>query len=208
MKILVDDELYEPAGLPDQTVAELANEICAASAASGQRMVVGLRCDGDPVAGNRLESVLQAPASEFGQLELQTQSVPALVRATLDQALEVFRDSAATRERAADLLATGQYEEAMAELRKFCEVWQQVQQTLRVSAQALQIDLDTLRVDDLGVTDTLDLVKTQLSELKDAMEQGDLVVVGDILRYEFDEPLARWLALLEHLREQTEMPEQ
>jgi len=201
VEILVDDQPYEPSGPSDQTVAELAKEICATTDKCGERMVVGLRCDGEPIADDDLEAVLRSPSDRFGRLELQTQPVAALVRATLDQAIETFEGSAAARHHAAEKLAEGRHDQAMQELQKFCDVWKQVQQTLVVCAQALGTDLERVRVNDLGVVEILDLIKTQLGELKDAMEKGDLVVVGDILRYEFDEPFANWIALLRHLRE-------
>ena len=201
MEILVDDERYARLGPPDQTIGELANEVTQASKAAGQRIVVSICCDGEPVASEQLEATLEAPSGRFQRVELQTQSVAALVRATLDQAILLTEDSDATRQQAADLLAEGRHDQAMQELQKFCDVWKQVQRTLLVSAQALGLSLDTIRADDLGLAEVLDLVKTQLAGLKDAMEKGDLVLVGDILRYEFDEPLAHWVAILKQLRE-------
>ena len=204
MEVLVDDQAYEITGPDDQTIAELANEVCNAKGHAGQRMVVGLRCDGQTVSNDKLTAVLQTPAGRFQRLELQTQPVAALVRATLTQALEVFEDSAASRHRVADLLDEGRHDAAMQQLQKFLNAWKQVQQCLVLSAQALEADLEAVRVNDLPLGQILDLIKTQLTGLKDAMETGDFVVVGDILRYEFDEPLAHWVALLKHLRQLAE----
>jgi hypothetical protein len=199
--ILVDDKPYEPVGAPDQTVAELAHEVCDRHGETDQRIVVGVSCDGSAVGDDQLEGVLQSPWNRFERLELHTQSMGSLVRATLDQAVAAFEASAETRNRVADLLTEGQHESAMTELQSFLDTWKQVQEALIVCSEAFGIDLNQEKVNGLGVPEILDLIKEQLGALKTAMEQHDLVVVGDILRYELEEPLEHWLALLRSLRD-------
>jgi hypothetical protein len=204
MEIWVDDQPYAMTGDAGQTVGDLANEVCATEQGSGPRLVVALRCDGQPVAADSLSTVLQTPAGRFQQLELLTQPVAALVRSTLDQAISVIEESAATRERAADLLSEGQQEPAMRELQKFLGVWTQMQQALLISARAMKIDLDSLAVGDVTLTRVLDTIKHQFNELRGAMEQSDFVVVADILRYELTAPLQQFTGILKHLRDQCE----
>lgn len=202
MAILVDDEPYQPAGGPEQTVQELANEVCQIGRAPQERLVVGLRCDGQAVADDQLDRVLQTPARAFDQLELQTQSTRALLRVTLDQTIDVFEDAAPVGRHAADLLAEGKHDEAMQALQRLCDLFKQAQQALVFSAQALKLELDDIRVNDLDLTAIMHLLKDPLAQLKEAMDTGDLVVAGDVLRYDLDEPLGHWLALLRHLRGQ------
>jgi hypothetical protein len=200
VEILVDDEIYQSATAAEQTVRELTNEL--REIAGANRLVVALRCNGKPVSDDELDEVLAAPATRYERIEIQTQPLQALVRATLTQAIELLDDSPTLCERIADLLDEGNQEAAMGEFRRFLELWKQVQQTLVISAEALDTDLDAFEVDGHHLTDVLEQIKTRLAELKDAMEQGDLVLVGDILRYEFDEPFANWTTLLNHLRDQ------
>jgi hypothetical protein len=201
MDIWVDDQPYTTTGDARQTVGELANEVCGSAEPSAPRLVVALRCDGQPVAAESLTTVLQTPASDFQQLELLTQPVAALVRSALDEAISIFEDSVASRERTADLLAEGQQEAAMRELQKFLGVWKQVQQALLISARALHVDLDSLAIGDVTLTNVLDTIKCQFNELRGAMEQSDFVVVADILRYELAEPFQQFTDFLKHLRE-------
>ena len=48
-------------------------------------------------------------------------------------------------------------------------------------------------------------IRTKLTEIKDAIEARDYVLLGDILRYELDEPLQSWEnmlnAFIEHVEE-------
>lgn len=201
MHIQVNDEPYTMIGPPDQTLGELANEVCQATSGSGARFVVGLRCDGRPVTQEELESVLQTSAARYDRLELETVPVAALVESTLDQALEILADSTHVREKAADLLAAGQQELALRELQRFLEAWKQIHQTLALVARVLGVDLDTVRAGSASLTDILEAVKTRFTDLRGAMIASDLVVVGDTLRYELSEPMQQLADVLRHLRD-------
>ncbi len=201
MEILVNDHRYQTTGPASQTLQALANEVCRMGEPGGQQVVVSLRCDGRDIAPGDLDSVLDIPVDRFARLELQTMSVLDQVRAALDQAIGVLDDASGLRHEVADHLAGGQHELAMQKLQRLVEVWKQVQQTTVMSAQLLSIDLEALRINERGLSDILEIIRTRLTELKLAMETQDFVLVADLLRYEFDEPLDNWLGLLTRLRE-------
>jgi len=201
MEILVDDRPYHSTGSPDQTIRTLANEVCEATGGSGQRIVVALRCDGNEIAPEGLDAVLELPVNQFRRIDLQTQPAAALVRSTLAKAIELLDEAAGMRQHIADQLAQGQHNAAMQQLQNLIHIWQQVQQTMLVCAQTLGTDLEALRVNHVGLAEVMEPIKTQLNELKNGIENRDFVLVGDILRYELDDPLACWLALLNHLLE-------
>ena len=92
----------------------------------------------------------------------------------------------------------------MGEFGRFLDVWKQVQQTLVIAARALDVNLNELELGGRDFTDVIEQVRVQLAALRDAMEHGDLVLVGDILRYELGEPLAHWQDFLSHLYDRAE----
>jgi len=204
--ILVDEQTYEPTGGPAMTVGELADEVVRSSQDSpdAPRIVVGVFCDEEPVPQDNLDHVLTQPVSDFEKLELQTQSLRSLVKATLTQAITLFEEAAQLRIRVADLLAESNAESAMEYLQRFFNIWKQVQQSTLVCAQALGVDLETMQVNGRGLVKIFEPIRDLLNELKDAMVNHDFVLVGDILRYEFEEPFDDWRALLGALREQAE----
>lgn len=204
MRIFVDDQPYASPGKAGQTVAELANEVCQKDAEPGSRLVVGIRCNGEQVANDQLDQVLASPAEQFDSIELLTQPIASLVKATLSQAIELFEQSADNRRKAADLMTEGRQTEAMGRLQSFLEVWRQVQDSVLMCGQAMQIDLESLKVNNLNLISILEMIKDQLNNLKAAMESGDYVVVGDILRYELEEPSEYWLKFLSLLCEQAD----
>lgn len=199
MEVLVDDQPYAASGPADQSLRDLAREICSGEAED--RVVVSVRCDGRTVAQHELDTMLDKPTTDFDRLDLHTQPVKTLVRSTLAGAIGVFTEADATRSQIADYLAEGQQEKAMTMLQELFSAWKQVQDCLPTTAEALHTDLADLRVDGVGINEILDQIKIQLTEMKEAMQTGDMVLVGDILRYELEEPFQNWLGLLKQLHE-------
>jgi len=82
-----------------------------------------------------------------------------------------------------------------------------LQQSLGAVERLLEIDLDTVelysRVGEEGepslLTDHILRLSGQLAEMKAALEGGDLVMLGDILDYEFSDLTETWGAILGEL---------
>ena len=99
------------------------------------------------------------------------------------------------------MLVEGRTDEAMQQLQSFFALWKQVQDAMVTCARAIEADFDTL---DLAETNPpppfSEAIRKLLNDLKDAMINHDYAVVGDLLQYEFTEPLQDWLSLLNHLQ--------
>ncbi len=200
VEILVDSRPYQTRDQSDQTLQELADEVCGKSGSGGGRLVVRLACDGAPVLPHQLEDVLGKPVRSFRSIELQTVSVRNQVAATLDQALEIFEQTGRIREQIADDLDQGRHESAMAGLQSLLEIFKQVQQTTFLSSQLLGISLESINIEGKDLTSMLAAIKGSLNDLKAGMENQDFVLVSDMLRYEFDEPINCWRSIISHLR--------
>lgn len=198
--ILIDDQPYGQSCPPDKTVRELAQEACAETPGQARRMVVAVYCDGKAMDGADLNAVLDAPAASFGQLELQTQPVAALVRTTLEQAIALVESAGTVRSSAADLLERGDHVGAMGQLQKLLEIWRQAQQSLVFSGEALGIDLDSLEVEGTRFADLLTIMKANLADLREAMRNQDPVLISDLLRYDLEDVFNKWGSLLASMK--------
>jgi hypothetical protein len=202
VNILIDNQPFQASGSTQQTIRELAQEACTAIGGAGERVVVDVRCNGELVPDERLETVLETPAGRFERLEFRTRPMGTMVRAALTQAIDLFEQASGSRTHIADLLADGQKQPAMHKLQQLFESWRQVQETMLLCAGAIGVDLDQLQANGLNLANILGQIKQQLITLKDSIEAGDFVVTGDILRYELDEPFSHWIAFLQQLRKQ------
>ena len=203
MEVFVDEEAYESAGGSGLTIDQLVAEV--GTAMPGKpRMVVSLSCDGRPVEEADIESTLARPAHDFQKLELRTQPLAALVRNILAETIDLFHQANQAREQAASLLVEGRTQEAMHQLQSFFALWRQVQDAMVVCARAIGADLDSMDLSGKSPAAVFEAIRKLLNDLKDAMVNHDYVVVGDILQYEFAEPLGDWLTLLTALRQRAE----
>lgn len=205
MQILVDGRPYRvPAETGSQTLQQLAETVCSPSTDERGRLVVGLACDGSAVQPDRLEELLARQVSSFESVELQTVALSEQVSVTLGQAIEVLGGADELREQVADDLTQGLQEAAMEGLGRLLETFKQVQQTTFLTSQLLSIPLETVRVGEQDLAAVLAGIKDRLNELKEGMESQDFVLVADILRYQFSEPLDSWMGILHALRDAAE----
>ncbi len=199
MEILVDDRPFQSQGDAGQSIQELANEVCDTLDEGGSRMVVALRCDSSDVPSDALDVVLGLPASQFERIELQTQPIQALLRQTLAQARQIFEEATEPRHHIADLLEEGKHSEAMEPLQTMFASWKQIQDTVIVTARTLNADMDHLEVGGVRLLDMVETMRDMLNELVSGIRNQDFVLVGDVLRYELDEPLQHWFGVLDEL---------
>ena len=198
--ILVDDSPRQPAS-PVQTVREFAQSLSAGASASERRMVVAIYRNGEQMQeGPDLNILLNMPAESVEQLELMTQPVGPLVCTALDEALALLDEAQAAREEAADRLDSGDQPAAMSGIQRMVLNWQAIQKSLSLSAEALEIELDSLNIDDRSFVDFVQEMKHRLTELKNAMDLRDHVMVTDLLRYELSETLDTWRPIIQTLR--------
>lgn len=196
--VFVDDQPYQPQGSPQQSVQDLAREICSCGDGSG-RTVIEVWCEGQKVQESDLESVLNSAVSSFSRLDLQTGSLSQLACATVEQAIATLEETISNREQLVEQLGQGQYESAMKLLKGLLESWRQSQQSAELAAQILQINLAGLQAEGRSFDEILAGLKAQLGSLRDAVQASDPVLVADIVRYELVEPLAHWVDLLKEL---------
>ncbi len=200
MSILVDDKPYQSTGPAEQTVRELAWEVCGRDGGA-ERLVVSVRCDGEAVSDAELDAVLDTPSSRYGRVELQTQPTAALVRATLAQTIDLFKEASVVREEIADHLTAARHDQAMEGLRQFIGIFQQVQQSTLASARALGLDLESLESEGVRLADVIGEFRDLLVAMRDAMQAGDFVVLADTLRYDLEAASNAWLGCLTELRD-------
>jgi hypothetical protein len=204
MHILIDDEPYLTEVPRGQTVQQLAQSACRGDDPDqADRIVVSLRCDGEPVPDHQLDEVLQTTVSAFEKLELQTRPLRALLHATLGQASELLEQTAGWAEEAANLLSDGKTSCAMEKLQQVLSSWQEVQDATQLAARALGTQVEELTVSGQRVQETLEPLKLKLRDLRTALQNGDLVLVGDLLRYELEEWFDCWRGVLMQLSLQT-----
>ncbi len=196
MPVLLDDQPLSLEHLPPgATVAEAVNEARARLEGSGLT-IVALRNNKEVVADAQVEQMLSEPISRFDHLELVSGRSQEVVLDALRLIREGFAETFPAVKEVVESLAAGKLSEAMTLLAQCVRVWGRAQEAIIQSRSLLEVDFDDLEIDGRQITDWLNQLAGKLEELKNAIESRDNVLLGDILRYEFDQTLQQWERML------------
>jgi len=171
-------------------------------------VIADISIDGEPLTAEQLAAWKNRPVDEFSEARIEAANRNALAAKGLRILAEGLQHSKAERENIVDLIGQGQGSQAIKLLGAFLEVWLGVQNTIASAGRLLDVELDQLTLtgdpDSYRVIDYVNQLAEQFSELKIAIEAGDLVLVGDILDYEFGDITERWQDMIEKLADQIE----
>lgn len=194
--VRLDGRPFSPPGAPADVTLDQLLESAKSSLIGSGRLLVSLDCDGDTLTAERLEELMPEPISRFECLELHTEHPKGLVLAALEDTRRSFADTFSIIREASEALAAGDTAEAMKGLAESVGRWNQVQDAIVKGGVLLNVDFDSLTVADRSLSAWLGELLERLRDLKNAVESRDNVLLGDMLRYEFDEMLQGWEAML------------
>lgn len=197
MTIHLDEQTFVESRLPaGATVQELVRTAQGDLAGTG-RILIGLRCGGEEVSPEALERMLGEPVSRFERIQLISERPRQVVLKILNEAREAFRESAGMAESAATALIAGRVGEAMNILGEAAGAWGMAHESVVKSAALLRVDPAQLTMDGRPASAWLVELASRLRDIKGAVEARDHVLLGDLLRYEFDGTLAAWSRFLD-----------
>ncbi|MBN1845324.1 MAG: hypothetical protein JW810_06540 [Sedimentisphaerales bacterium] len=164
--------------------------------------------DGEPLTAELLSCWKDRPVCEFAEAHIEAPKRHHLAAQGMRLLAEALCDSQDDRRQIVDHLGQARPQPAMEMLTDYLNLWNTIQLTLASAGRLLETDLDELPLDDsdggdsLGqVGDRITQLSNQLQELKAALEAQDLVLLGDILEYEFGPLTEDWQDMLGRLAE-------
>ncbi|MBN2375246.1 MAG: hypothetical protein JXD22_02505 [Sedimentisphaerales bacterium] len=174
------------------------------------QVISAIYLDGEPLTAELLKEWKNRPVEDFCEARIEAPKRKSLAAQGLRLLAQGLADSGAEREEIGDLLSQGQPARAMDKLGEYLGLWNNVQQTLASAARLMETDLDNLeiRFGENGPAKTahehISDLSTQLQEIKNSLEAQDLVLLGDILEYEFGPLTENWQGMLEQLADSFE----
>ncbi|HVP10369.1 MAG TPA: hypothetical protein VMV94_04180 [Phycisphaerae bacterium] len=211
MSVFLDNRPFAADGSGEgSTVGHVLGAARAQAAKTGS-LIVGIQCNRDSIPADRLESVLSRPARDFERIDLVSGRAKPVVLDALRQIRSLFAESFVAMKSSSEALAAGRVGEAMRTFGDCVSVWACTHESVVQGASLLDIKFDDLRINGKLMTDWLGDLAARLNDIRSAIETRDHVLFGDILRYEMDETLREWEAMLDgfiaHLEQVEEAPE-
>ena len=195
MQVLLDSD---PCEMKAQTVGE-AIAAAATLAQTRGRLIIDVIVDGLRWSEQQLDSAQQNDATAE-TIEFITAEPKELVLQTFEDAAEALTDADALQKEAAELLQADQSIICMDKLAEALSIWLTVQQAIVKGSQVVELQLDSISVNKIPITESIARLNENLQLLRSALQQDDQVAVADALLYEFPDIINEWRTILEHLQ--------
>lgn len=182
--------------------AQTVGEAIAAAAALAQtqgRLIIDVIVDGLRWSEQQLDSAEQNDTTAE-TVEFITAEPKELVLQTFEDAADALSDADALQKEAAELLQSDQSIICMDKLAEALSIWLTVQQAIVKGSQVVELQLDSISVKKVPITESIARLNENLQLLRSALQQDDQVAVADALLYEFPDIINEWRTILEHLQ--------
>ena len=181
-----------------QTVGEAIATAAKLTQTQG-RLIIDVIVDGLRWSEQQLDSAEQKGATAE-TIEFITAEPKELVLQTFEDAAEALADADALQKEAAQLLQSDQSIVCMDKLAEALSIWLTVQQAIVKGSQVVELQLDSISVNKIPITESIARLNENLQLLRSALQQDDQVAVADALLYEFPDIIKEWRSILEHLQ--------
>ena len=203
IKMLLNNQEIETEFNDDSTIG---TALCSVQDYIAEDQVISaVYLDGEPLTAELLQEWKNRPVDDFCEARIEAPKRNNLAAQGLRLLAQGLANSGAEREQIGDLLAQGKPAQAMDMLGQYLGLWNNIQQTLASAARLMETDLDNLEITfgENGpaktVREHIDDLTAQLLEIKNSLEAQDLVLLGDVLEYEFGPLTENWQGMLEQL---------
>ncbi len=197
MIVTLDGQKIDGPVVSDCTLETLLDQV--RKAYLGERLIVSVAIDGERLDEVALQEQLERPVDEGCQCDLESGNPGELVRDALCGLAQEFQSAG---ERQADLperLSSGDVSSAVRDIGQFVQLWQTCHRALGQCSGLLGVDLTEWEHNGRPVRVWLEDLVSKLTELREALEAQDVVLLSDLVRYELLPLCDTWSGVLKDL---------
>jgi hypothetical protein len=210
MKLILNDREVTDA-IPDNASLGAALLAVQELHISQDEVISTILVDDEPLTADLLSEWKNRPVEEFASVQIEAPKRNLLASQGLRLLSEGLSESKEQREEIVDHICQGRHRQAMEMLTGYLNLWDSIQQSLGSAARLIEVELDSLEIYDPSgndevqkVADRIHQLSAQLKQLQEALQAQDLVLLGDILEYEFGPLTNDWQQMLEQLADRFE----
>jgi len=181
-----------------QTLGELIDAVQDA-AAEKDEVVVGIELNGERIGPEQETAQREQELGPDDVVAFAVQDASALLAGALEQTRNSLPELENRLEQVAMALQSGSRQEAFSMFSDCLTHWRQVIHLLQVSQACLGYDPAQIEIDGRSLQQLNEELLSALQETKQAMEQGDLVSLSDLLEYELVAKIRQEATVLDRL---------
>jgi hypothetical protein len=149
------------------------------------RSVMDLRVDGEEVSPEMLTHRLKGlHPGDVGVLEISTEVTAKLVADSLGELQSILPDLPNACRSLAEVFHSGAPQEGFEPFQQLANIWTHIKQREALIGRALGVQLDALALGDATVGQCHLELNAFLEEAAQAIQDGDCILLGDLLEYE------------------------
>lgn len=210
MKLLINGQEIE-ASPPQDSSFSVALQFIQDNFIPEGDVITKILVDGEVLIPQRLNDWKELPMGDFEETNVFTESCKSFSAKGLRIISEELIKSDNDRKQLIEKIGQGHSEEAMTLLTDYLNVWNTVQLTLGSACRLMRLKIESLDIYESlqavspksrPLTDYFEQISQQLEAIKSALEAGDLVLISDVLDYEFGDITDTWHTMLLQLADQ------
>lgn len=218
MKLLLNGNEINDIATDQDSLGEILKNIQDSQVAH-DAVISGIWIDGEPLTADLLSQWKDRPASDFAETRIDAPHRNALAAQGMRTLSCGLAESKDERHQIVEHLHQGRSTEAMKILPGYLELWHNIHQSLASACRLLNVEMDSLEIFSPTtaqtatdphncdrLTDRSAHLIQILGQLKQALESADLVLLADIIDYEFADLTSDWQTLLDELANRFDVP--
>jgi hypothetical protein len=205
MKLLLNDQELTDA-VPESATLGAALTTVQERHIAEDEVISIILIDDEPLTADLLAEWKNRPVEEFATVQIEAPKRNILASNGLRLLSQGLAESNEQRQEIVDHICQARHAQAMDLLTGYLSLWDSIQQSLGSAARLIDVELESLEIYEISenpdvqsVMGRIQQLTEQLKQLQDALEAQDLVLLGDILEYEFGPLTEDWQQMLEHL---------
>lgn len=207
MKLFVNDQELSQVLTENDTLATALSTVQQDYIAENE-VLAAVWIDGEALTAERLSAWKDRQICDFEEARVEAPQRQILAATGLRTLAAGLKESQEDRKIIVDTISQGQTKQAMGLLAGYLRSWQAAQETLGSAARLMAINILELPAvgdsSETKVRDLLDTLTEQLQELRGTLTAEDMVLLNDILEYEFSELADKWHDMLQSLADRIE----
>ncbi len=203
MEVLLDGQEVSKSIAEDSTLKD-ALHYMQSNLCPKDHLVIGVRCDGEEIPGDRMEASLNSPISTLNKLEVTTSTREYLITDAMTQASISLEETETACKQVAKLMTEGNNPKAIETLGECLRIWQHIHEAVGKSLMMLDVDPTTMMIQDESVDVVISKPIDVLMQIKEALQSQDYVLLSDLLEYEFSNVSDSWHSVIARIRQEAE----
>ena len=150
-----------------------------------RRAILAVIINGQNVSPDDIPTIFEnVPTEEIQTVEVQSESIVALARESLDEIQEVLPELPVACHSLAEVLKDDATNETKEHFRQLLEIWNTIKQREQLILDSLEISEHELALKERTLSEWKGELEQYMVEARHAFEEGDFATLSDLLEYE------------------------